>query len=508
MERAVVFAQLGRVWWDVHQEVARKWMTQATALVELAPPAENPAERNTRLSTTRLLLLLIAPMESRLGDRLVKVLGDGQKTVASTEQSANAEALISLAVSVAAFDSKRALQIGALALRSGQPPTFHTLLFELRSRDPAAADQLFNQAIAVASGSFNDDFVNALRYAAFPELTVGNVPNLLPPELIRVRILQLLAQNLQRRAAMLANREASDCGSAVWLVAPVIAQFDQLQSEQAPLVRQLIRNCQEGKPPPVGSQLDRSRPQSVNDLLALADALDTPPHQRAILLGRAAQLAMRQKELQRAIQILDKMSTDEKTVIGMWDTWRRDSAVALALEYLNTGDLVAMEQVLKGVPESLRPFTKILLAEKLPLGAFDQTRTELLGDGRKGLNASSSASLEMPYWYFTLARLYAASNAAVAVECLRSAIDALNRSRRERPAKEGGSLDDLKERLIEAEFPTSLLETQAGEITEVIARITLSHLRARARLDLIETLISHYKELRTKSSVNKPVRRG
>jgi hypothetical protein len=500
LDGALVLGQLGALWWNTDPSKARKWLLKAVEAVELEPAKETSSERSKRLSVARSLLTVISTADPKLWERLQAVLTPGEAHSSDTERTTSANAMVKAALVVLKTDPRRAAAMGSAALRIGLPTMLQQLLWALRTRDAMLADQLFSQALAVARTTFHEDFLNSLRYAAFPELSrTGYYAAEVPPDTLRGEMLLILADYLQQRTAMLAGKGIRDCGLAPALVERLQIQFDRLQPQRADLVRQIVRTCQESitqSDADAGSNPESVEvPETVDTLLLQADQTADKKIKRPIYLARAALLAASQKNFERAIKILESMSDEERKFTGMWETWRRDWGVALAIEYLKRDDIYGMRQVIKEVPDALRPFAKINLVSKLPEDSSIPIARDPLDESHKDLANSEKTDLEKVYWYLLLTRLYSKFHAdSEAVESFKDAIDSLNRAKSE-GTTEPGNLSELSGKIIQPDFPVSLIEFYDYTIRDVVSRMTSVPKRVRVRLDLLQISIKEYQAL-------------
>jgi hypothetical protein len=508
LDGALVLAQLGTQWLTLDPNRARKWLNTAVETTEYRPPKETSEERNKRLSVTRSLLTLIPTADQKLAERLQAALAVGDGTVTEAERATNANALVYFALVVLKTDPIRAASIGSAVLRVGRPPIFHNLLIDLRLRDPSLADSLFSEALSKAEESFDEEFLNSLRYAAFPEL-YGPEQNVawVPPDGIRREMLRILAAYLQQRTAVLASKGIRDCGLAPALVERLQIHFDRLQPQRADLVRQIVRNCQESITQSVADSGSNAEsvgvPETVDNLLWQADQTTDKKVKRPHYLALAARLAASQKHFELAIKILESMNDEERKFTGMWETWRRDWAEALAIEYMKRDDIYGMRQVIKAVPDELRPFAKINLADKLLRGSSIEIARDLLDESRKDLANSEKMDLEKVYWYLLVTRLYARCQADdEAVEAFKDAIRSLGRARGA-ATSERGDLSELIKKIIQPDFPAILLESYDYTIRDVVSSMTSVPKRVRVRLDLLEISIKEYRTLAARFTLKK-----
>jgi hypothetical protein len=496
LDNALVLGQLGAQWWNIDRSQARKWLLKAVEAVELEPAKESGVERRKRLAVAHSLLPVIATADQKLWERLQNVLTSGEPDPSETERTRISETLVETALAVLKTDPRRAAAIGSTALRLGPPRTLQNLLWDLRRRDPLLADRLFREALTVAGKTYGDDFLNSLRYAAFPEL-LGTVydPAIVPPDALQRQMLLTLADYLQQQTAMLASRGIRDCGVAPALVEGLQIHFDRLQPQRAELVRQIVRTCSESRNQSVADTDPQSIgiPETVDSLLTQADQTADKKMKRPHFLARAARLAAQQKDFELAIKILESMSEEERKFIGIWETWRRDWAAALAIEFIKRDDAYGMRQVIKAVPDALRSFDKIYFVDMLPKDSSLQIARDFLDESRKDLAKAEIPDLDKAYWYLMMVRLYSKCHLnGDAVEAFKDAIGSLNRVKSEE-TNDSDSLSELNRRLILGDFPVSLLESHDYPMKEAVSSITSVPRRVRLRLDLLEFSIAEYR---------------
>jgi len=505
LDSAVVLAQLGEAWWSADPKRARKWLVKAVECVEAVPSKESAKERSRRLAVARSLLITVGQRDAKLGDRLQTALT--AETASDVDEGANAEALVELAIGLSRSDPKRAGRIGSAALRAGRPENFHHLLMDLRLVDVQTSDELFSEALRVAAIDSSEAFLNSLRYAAFPQLYGNSVnPSSKAPSTLQIAVLQLLAEDLQRRAALASNAQTKDCRFTA-LTLQLLPQFDELLPQQSDLVRQIVKSCHERNPSSQVLNAESRAGESlttVEGLLKVADEPGQSRPRRSLYLSQAARLAASQKDHERAIDILDRMNDDERKFSGMWDTWRRDWAASLASEYLKRGDLSGMSQVIKKVPDKIRPFAIILLVDKLPGDSFQSTASDLLEESRKGVGGSEVADSEKMYWFLELARLFAKQLANTqAIDSFKDAMSALDRSQADPPSEGFRLSDDPGRRFVRANFPPLLLEGQDFIIRDLVSKLSGGEKRAQARLDLLRVAMKQYLALLQRQRTNR-----
>jgi hypothetical protein len=492
-DRALLWARLAQRWWQSDPEKARLWMLKSIEIVETVPNKENPDERLQRLTTTRLLLPIIAPLDQKLGARLVAVLTQDSEQQAKGERAANADGLIEAAVSLVDTDPQRAAELGALALRIGQPTQIDWLILSLRRSDAKLADALFLQTLAAARQTLDTDLLSSLAHVAFPESrTMGapsdtRVPDPLKTELLRAYLAYVQANQITPETK---NRI---CIVVVSLMGPILPQFDRLLPQQTVIVRQSINQCQAIGRPLAQQMLDdatRDQPlKTVDDLLKAGD--DAQDMQvRAVYQYRAASLAQQQNDFDRALKILDSMSIDSREFMGgAWEAYRWGWAATSALRHLKSEDVYGMRLIINAVPADLQSFAKIAFIDQLPAARSKDTdpTLEFLTDARTGLRRSSLADTEKFGWYFALLRLTVKYRPADATVVLKEAVAAINGA--DEAQAKTSTPDDRTWINGSKVFSAPLLEMDEYAVREAVSSISSADTRVQVRLELLRVCL-------------------
>jgi len=310
-ERALLWAKLAGNWWRDDPEKARAWMLKPIEIVEAVPNKENPEERRQRLNTARLVLQIVARLDQKLSARLLAILKQAAEQEAPTERAANADGLIQTATLLVDSDPRRAAELGMLALRVGPPTSIASLLWKLREKDAKLADVLFAQALAKARETIDGSFLFSLVTSVFPEyFTVGFTPNKpVATDNMRREILMAYVGYLQANQSDVEIRDYP-CMRVIF-IAPLLKEFERLLPQQAIIVRQSISQCQSLAPLARQRVDDSVREQPLNTVEDLVKAGDDAQDMkvRTVYQFRAASLATQQGDYDRAVKILDSMSS-------------------------------------------------------------------------------------------------------------------------------------------------------------------------------------------------------
>ena len=486
MQRAVLWVKLAQRWWQQDPKRATIWITNAIEVVEQVPNKETPEERGQRLETARVLLTIVTPLDQKFTKRLMAVLTSEGKSPRADGTTAGS--LIDAAVAVVEEDPKRAAEIGAMALRTGAPYNLDALLFPLRKRDPKLADALFVQALALAKQNPPDKLLNSLMYVAFPAQrgVGGNVA--VPPEQLRIELLQILLDLLNSNPEN-GKGPNSDCGLVGW-IAQLFSEFERLVPQQFPVLRQAVNRCQSVSPLLDQRLDDNTRNQPLNTveslLQAAADAKDNQV--RTVYAHRAAALAVDHKDYELAVKILEDMSKEEREFMDeSWGAFRWQWAADGAIEHYKNGRFREMNLLLDGVPSDFQPFAKAGFLVWLPANEISETAPiiQILNDAVTGLRRSNTEASDKHNWYFPLLPLIIKYQPADANAVLRDAISSLNKDKNGKPL----NIPWEPFRTLGA----TLLEMDEFVVKDAVASVTDAQSRAQLRLALLNATLQRLK---------------
>lgn len=499
-DRALLFARLGEAWWKDDPKRAKSWLKKAVEEVEYSPSSEDVDARNRKLFITRALLAIITPRDSALSVRLAKILALDSEKLPDEEREQNAEALIDAALAVVDSDPMRAAQLGSESLRSGPTSQLNDLLERLTVRDPRLGAALFGETLALARISSDSSLFLQLGQMAFPN--GQDSPSSRIPLEVRTQLLASLAQVFTSPGEPGKN---VNCKFA-WISAPLLGQYYRLLPQQAPLVREALGLCQGTLDEVARGRVDEAlsdKPlKSVDDLLQAAERA-ADPKVRTFHLMRASYMAAQQHDYDRALGILDSISSDSRELIKRaWEGGRWDYAAKSAFAHAKNGDHETMRKVIADTPGDLRPLTLIDVAEKLS-GAGDQiVATELAHEARRTLEKASLSDSQRVETQISLVRLFAKLVPAGAPLALQEMVEAMNRTTQTEQAKREGLEGNPRGALLLApiSLPASLLEIDDLGVQQTASSIRQPVSRIRVRLGL---LASSLEKMRAISTVQK-----
>lgn len=495
-DRALLLARLGKVWQRDDAELAREWIEKALQAMESSPDKEDATERVQRLSTARSLLVILGAQEKALSARLNKVINAAADTRTPFGGSENAKAKAEAGLAVLDSDPQRALQFGLASLRAGGSYRLASLIWRLRKRDVKLSDTLFMEVLATArANNYDRDLLAILPAVAFEGPS--------PSDKLRGSFLGVLADGLLRVPGS-AEEQSAPCLLA-FLAAPLLPEFQRLIPQQAGMVRAQIATCQ----PTLNSEARKEVGDALQDHpLNTVDALleeagkTSGLERRVMYLNRAAYIAFSEQKYERAINILDGYSSEEresanKPAGGLWESQRIEFASAAAVAHLRRSDRPAMHRIIADTPAHLRAYVQMSVAAEL-VKKDGPAATQLLNEARTAI--AKTGSPQDFGSYLLLVRLYAALNQPDALPALGDAIKAMNQA--ERSPRGGSPADEVEAQmpllsnnlmLGRYALPVSLLELDDVGVRQTLASVDSPTRRAAIRLNLLGASLERHR---------------
>jgi tetratricopeptide (TPR) repeat protein len=494
-DRALLWARLGKVWWGHDTEKARRWFQKAIEIVEFAPDQESLAHRGRRVAAARALLSIIAPLDKKISSPLTAILTSPNEA-SEGDRGENAQALADTALALVESDPTRAAELGSASLHTGRTAQIVFLFYKLRAKDSGLADRLFDEALAIVSAGLDSELMSHLASVAFPQQSLDpyfKPP--VPPDGLRARLLNILAEDLQVRP-VLGSDENTACGFAP-IAAPLLEQFDHFLPQQAASVRLSLTVCRtksDSLDQKSEDSLSDQPRKSVDDLLEAAR--DAPnPSVRVKYLVRAARMASEQKDFDRAIAILERMSSEEREQFKEpWKGWRWEFAAASAYAHYQREEYGPMRKVIDETPLDLRPFAQIFFANQLA----EHNRIlaiEYFEVASKDLAKADIANPAKAGMYLEIMRQYVRLQPGEALKVLREAVAVLNRIESSSPHKNGGSgnsaTDEPFVMWAPIDLPSGLVEIDDFGTSQVISSIKAPLMRVRIGLGFLTSVMEH-----------------
>jgi len=156
-DRVTVLAEIGDAFWLVDKEYARTVLLRSFKEIDKLPPGSNDDEKEQIAAQKRQLMHRVLSRIAKRDPAFVKELIQDQSKDAPTPNekaykldyvtTPSSEALLGIARTFIATDSKRAGTIALYSLQDGLSQGFRNFLIQLRAKDSDVADVLVTEAI-------------------------------------------------------------------------------------------------------------------------------------------------------------------------------------------------------------------------------------------------------------------------------------------------------------------------------------------------------------------------
>ncbi|MGH3849842.1 MAG: hypothetical protein ACRDRT_09080 [Pseudonocardiaceae bacterium] len=221
-DRAVLWAQLGSLWWKEDQAKARKWLQKAVEVTRRTDQKENEGERKDRRALIRILIPIVTPLESDLASQMAENLADSDQN--NKVDNETAEALVKSALAVIGTNPTLAAKLGSAAIRAGDTYLIFRLLRSFQVRDANLSNALFDDVLTAAQSRLSEVLINNSIAYAFPRLSDHGAPDSVPVAL-KLRVLNIV------RARMSSNGDEQTTCHIAAAAAPLAEEYGRLSPE-------------------------------------------------------------------------------------------------------------------------------------------------------------------------------------------------------------------------------------------------------------------------------------
>ena len=472
LDRALLFGRLAEIWRRQDTNRAQSLFQKAITELEFKPNTGSETDVARRLSVLTTLLMIAAPFDERLTQQLTELLKSRDDKPSGFDANDTANALAKAALSVVDVDATRAAALGSASLRAGKSMSFPSLLSRLRSRNQALGDALFNEALVTARARNDRDLLASLILIAFNGPAHAG-------ETRRTVILAIEHEFLGNSGAANLNRGCSLAS----IVAPLLNEFDRILPQSSANIRRGLIGCKNSSDVTVERVLDNQPVKTVSDLLDAANKARNI-NDKALLLGRAANLAAQQEKFEQALDILDGLNEEERTALGdVWSDWRWDFAASAALARLKADDRQGMEKIVNSTPANLQAFVRVAIAQGVADYGDTARAIELLESARKSFLKSDDLP-NLFDWYMSLLSRYAKIAPKEGPQVFREFVTANNRKKTD--PKE---TLPVHENLQPLKLPASVVQVDFLVMKEAASALEPLSMRIRGRLGLIKSLL-------------------
>jgi hypothetical protein len=505
LNKALLLARLGELWWESDQRQAGEWIEKSVDTISFYPADDIKTHSETYFAVARQVLGIVAARNKKQADRLSDLLSKSEDGSAA-DKGANSDALIEQALRIVKDDPQSAAALGLHALNLGSPVNVDQLSWALRRYDVKLANQFFRAALANLSANPTTPKLNAMETIAFPEHRIAKFPAALqPPPELKILFLNFAADYIIQSQLRLGNNTITSCMNEAIFTIKLEAAFNQFLRQKSEAVKQAVNICLGKRSQQVRDLVDPADAADVESFMNKADQSQDQPMLRGNYLLKATSAAMQQKQFDRAIEILDRMRDDEKKVNqDYWDQMRWDAGALLAVARFNEGDVAGAQQILRDIPERLRPLGKITFVLQFPAdsAASYQLSVDLLNDARSEIGKSSvSFRFKSSYW-LALVKLYADFKlSSEAADTLQELVVAFNGARSDDAGKNlvmANQLVSDAKRLV-PKFSSSLLDAKESAILQSISLLNDQKSRTEINLQFLKMMLAKYQALKAET---------
>lgn len=514
LNRALLMAELSDLWWASDPIQANAWIEKSVDALVFYPAQDVKDHRQQFFSVARTTLSLISSHNKKQASRLDSVLNKSEDAP-ETERKLTAEGLIEQALKIVKDDPPAAATLGRRALSLGFPSNANRFSWALRRYNPEFADDFVRTALANVASLPDRSRLFWLESIVFPENLGSSFPaTLRPPANLKVIYLSLMADYLYNSQLDFSRRAISSCFDDAAYTVKFEKWFAEFLPQKLGTVRQLINICLGDQNRQIRENITNTSASSdFDELLKLADENQDQPWLRSVFLIKAASAALRQKLFAKSVEILDKMTDEQRKVdLQYWEELRYQAGAHLAVTRFRDGDVTGAERTLKEMPDMLRPLGNVIFV--LQFSADDissyQTCVNVLGNARAEFAKSDLAFNRKSFYWLNLVKLYSNYKMQVeASETLKEVIGAFNsslsdKSAEQKLANENQFTADLKK--IVPDLSLNLFETREDSIFESITLIKLERPSKEISLQFLTMVLKRYESLKLEleKSVEKP----
>jgi hypothetical protein len=299
-------------------------------------------------------------------------------------------------------------------------------------------------------------------------------------------------------------------------------EFHRLLPQQSTLVTEMGLRCKTATGNNILAQtkaeeiFDNQRLESIDDILAIAKS-KTDPTQKIALTYRAIEKAHQEKQIARAIEILDSLSENERQVNYIyWKSIRGELAASLAYENLKNWDIASVRKAIDDAPTDLRPIVLLRVAQLttnsqlrvLPnkeskvnniesesastsYSRYRQIAVDFLREAKSELPKIQLTNQEREQLYLVLIDLYTKIDRPEALPTFRNAITEINRNQNDQNISNAPSdspKGEIKDTLQPMSLPIALIEENYQDISLTLSSVKDDHVRVKMRLGLLGSL--------------------
>ena len=498
-EQPVIFAHIAKLWWNIDNKSAQKWLKKAVSEVTFEPITETETERQKRFEMAGKLMEFVVRVDKRLAKTLIEDIADQSKKI--NRNQANADSLVKTALQIVEFNPETAKELGSRSLNIGQSNLISRLIGELNINDSALADRLFKEAVVNSKINSHRE-TNVGFLSSLAALVLNNYKGKALSEESKTALLTGLFDIINVAGATPDSLRKS-C-NYIFTATSLSGNYQTYYPEKAIAIRQkadVCKNLLNESSDLVESDLEDTKPQTVDEYIKAAEETQNK-FKKQNYYFRAIEKLYRDKEYERIISVLDDMSEENREAFGEtpWARWRRTSATMAAVTYAEKKDFANVYRIINDTPKLIRPSVQISVAKEFAT-ANKPFAIALLDDARKGANSLEIEDQTRAGLHISLLRLYSEIVPYDALNVFRETVKVINKSDENNPDNE--QIKDYAPFNSVILLPISLLENEEFDSLKILSKIKSAKSRVRFRLGFLEQSLRELEKLQTSEQKNK-----
>ncbi|MEW6211492.1 MAG: hypothetical protein AB1631_24210, partial [Acidobacteriota bacterium] len=400
--RAMLFAGMGETWRETDKERARMFFNKAVELAKAHPGSES-AGQNHRFATAHAVFSVLVRYDKAMSDELMKVFLSDQENLSEQYRNRNAQAMTGAATAFIHTDPQRALEFGLASIKIGTSLQLLSLIWNLSARDIKAAELLFKEALAAARSRNDIALLNILAQSAY-QFPGGSTKKQIVSDRLCAEMLNSVADALLQVPTSRPLKSA-DCSTA-FAASRLLGEVDRLLPARAAAFRETVARCQSLFPPLYSKETEsylKGQPlKTAEDYLKAAEESEDTSL-RCSLQIRAARLIADQKDYERAINIIEGITPDDRN-IDSWKSARRAYAGQLAIEHIHNDRIDQARQIIVMTPDDLQGSVYLEAASEM-INRKHASAVEFIKEARRAMARADLSSLTLRE-YLSLVSLY------------------------------------------------------------------------------------------------------
>jgi hypothetical protein len=479
----VLDTHLAQIWWKADPVRAQQWLNSAADAVEHIPQNEKAEDREARIRNGSALVQ--AAMQLRQPEIAQRASSVVEKEIAAETdpklQVSKKQALSRAVVNGQMFSPDQSpqafLAAGRQLVEMGDPYALPQIEVNLRSRDAGLADQLLLEAMqkALADGNPRMLYFAVASTAQRPNPNVKSADPAVTAQIVQsaIGVMQSLAANPEKLkpycavAATLSEREKS------------------LPPADIAAVSQLLQRC----PQQPFAKTFPKEGEKPEELVQRAGADPSARVSARAKLNAANMAGITEHDPERAMQILNGLTEEEKKAAPDWSSTWWNVAFDLMRKYVKEGRRAEIESLIDHAPSERETDVLLLYSTFLEQSGQPNSAMPVLARARKSLadDPNAQAALQLLNAYIRLLP-------AEAPGVVREVVQAINDQKPCDVKPQQVCRFELGAELTPVGLAPQIFDLDPGLLRAALTDVKSEKARASLRLGLIRSALAHYEK--------------